>query len=104
VILNEMKKCLEEERFEDYSEGNKRFHDVIYNVSNKPEAVELVRTFKTQLVRHQFRTILVTGRNSNSIKEHIRIYEALKNSNKKEAEKAVRTHVKNVAKTIKDYY
>ncbi|WP_099157040.1 GntR family transcriptional regulator [Virgibacillus ndiopensis] len=103
-ILSEMEQSIQEERYDDYSKGNRKFHDVIYKASKKPEAVELVKTFKTQLVRHQFRTVLVAGRNFNSFNEHTNIYNALKNGDKKAVEEAIRIHISNVAKTIKDYY
>jgi DNA-binding GntR family transcriptional regulator len=103
-ILMAMEQCIKDNRFDDYSEGNKKFHNVIYNASNKQEAVELVRTIKTQLVRHQFRTVLVAGRNLDSIKEHKEIFDALKRRNKEDAENAIRTHIRNVANTISQYY
>jgi len=103
-ILIKMNECINEERFEDYSQNNKKFHNIIYNVSRKPEAVSIVKRFKTQLVRHQFRTIIVAGRNTDSIKEHTDIYNALERRNKQEVEKAITTHIGNVSKTIKVYY
>src|SRR5690625_1826376 len=65
-VLQEMEFSLESEKFDEYSRNNKRFHEIIYNSSKKPEAVELVKTFKTQLVRHQFRTVLVGNRSLKS--------------------------------------
>lgn len=103
-ILIKMNECIKEDRFEDYSQNNKEFHDIIYNASRKPEAVAIVKRFKAQLVRHQFRTIIVAGRNADSIKEHTNIYNAFERRDKEEVAKAISTHIGNVSKTIKVYY
>jgi DNA-binding FadR family transcriptional regulator len=56
------------------------------------------------LIRYQFRTILVPGRNQASYEEHERIYEALKSKDETAAEEAVRNHIVNVRETINNNY
>lgn len=104
LILKDMEVYLENNQFDEYSLKNREYHNVIYETSDKPYTVELVRAFKTQLVRLQFRTILVPGRNEQSVQEHRDIYEAIKNKKEEEAEQAIRKHINNVSETIKNYY
>jgi len=103
-IINQMEDCIENNRLDDYSNFNSKFHDIIYQASTNPQAVELVTTIKTQLSRYNLRTILIPGRNVNSFKEHHAIFTALKNREVDKAVEAIKLHISNVRKTIQDFY
>ncbi|WP_117017050.1 GntR family transcriptional regulator [Aeribacillus pallidus] len=103
-ILNKMESYLNSGNFEDYSKMNKRFHEIIYEASDNQQAVDMVNMIKVQLLRYHLRTILIPGRKENSLKEHKSIYLALKNRNADEAEKAIRTHISNIRKTIEENF
>lgn len=103
-ILEEMRNNLLMGNFDAYSNGNLKFHEVIYNASNNQQAVELVKMIKQQLKRLQFRTILVPGRNENSFKEHSDILSALRNREVELSEHLVKKHVANVRTTIVNNY
>ena len=68
----------EMKRFDEYSNLNKEFHNIIYQASRNVQAVEMINIIKNQLLRYHFRTILVPGRNKSSYKEHQNIFAALK--------------------------
>lgn len=104
ITIEQMDINQQNNKFDDYSAGNKIFHNTIYKAAKNTQAVELINMISTQLIRYQFRTILVPGRNKVSFKEHLRIYEALKKHDEQEAEDAVRSHVSNVRQTIKENY
>lgn len=103
-IAEGMQESLKENNFDKYSSLNKDFHDIIYEASQNQQSVELIKMIKTQLNRFHFRTILVPGRNQESIEEHKRILQALKSRNVEEAEKAIVSHVSNIRKIIETNY
>jgi DNA-binding GntR family transcriptional regulator len=103
-ILQKMAVQLQNNRFDEYSNLNKEFHNIIYKASTNVQAVELINIIKTQLIRYHFRTILVPGRNENSFKEHRRIFEALQARDENQASEAIRDHIRNVRKTIEQNY
>ncbi len=103
-ILQQMDSYLKQNRFDEYSNLNKEFHQIIYHASKNPQAVEIVNVIRTQLSRYHFRTILIPGRNQNSFQEHNKIFEALKSHDEKLAQEAVMNHVANVRTTIKENF
>lgn len=103
-ILDNMFRYLEKHEFDNYSNLNREFHEIIYNASGNSEAVEMIMIIRTQLIRFHFRTILVPGRNKESFKDHKRILDALKSRNAQEAKVVVEQHIANVRKTIEENY
>lgn len=103
-IVQQMKKYTEENDFDRYTLLNNEFHEIIYKASENKQAVEMINTIKNQLKRINFRSLLLPGRNQESLQEHIRIYEALKNRNEKEAAEAVEHHVDHVRQVIVQNY
>ncbi len=103
-VLEAMSVKLEHNRLDEYSHLNRQFHNNIYQLASNVQAVELINMIKTQLIRYHFRTILIPGRNQESMKEHQRIYEALEKHDELEAQAAVMNHVSNVRQTIKENY
>jgi len=103
-VLEEMRENLQQQKFDEYSNGNLKFHDIIYRASKNQQAVDMVKIIKQQLKRLQFRTILVPGRNESSFKEHSDILSVLRNREVELSEHLVKKHVANVRKTILDHY
>ncbi|NEY20820.1 GntR family transcriptional regulator [Bacillus ginsengihumi] len=103
-ILEEMKGHLENHRFDEYSNCNLSFHNIIYEASSNTQAVSMVQMIKTQLRRFQLKTILVPGRHEESFKEHQKILNALKLRDEKWVEDAVKYHISQVRRTIAENY
>lgn len=103
-ILERMKAHLANQEFDKYSSLNTEFHGIIYRSTGNIQAVELINMIRTQLIRYQFRTILVPGRSQSSFTEHAEIYKAIAARNELAAELAVRRHVSAVRETIKNNY
>lgn len=99
-ILAEMEIVLKKNKLDEYSNFNKEFHQIIYSVSKNVQAVEMINRIKTQLLRYHFRTILVPGRNKQSMKEHRKIFEALKSRDEQSAEETVKSHIAHVRETV----
>jgi len=100
AVLARMSKNLQNNRFDEYSAGNKELHNVIYTAAKNKQAIELISMISTQLIRYQFRTVLVPGRIQQSYQEHVQIVEALAAHDEKLAEEAVRNHITNIRQTI----
>ncbi|MFJ7738726.1 GntR family transcriptional regulator [Lysinibacillus sp. NPDC097287] len=103
-ILENMKDYLRKNNFDGYSECNLQFHEIIYNASENEQAVDIVKIIKQQLKRLQIKTILVPGRNNDSLMEHANILEALRERNPEKIEKQLKEHVANVRSTIENNY
>lgn len=104
LYMEQMKRHIEEHEFEQYSQLNQKFHEIIYTASKNKPAVEMIHIIKNQLSRIQFRTILVPGRNQESLREHIRIYEAMKSRDEKEASAAIEAHIRSIQQVIVQNY
>ncbi|HMM22099.1 MAG TPA: GntR family transcriptional regulator [Selenomonadales bacterium] len=104
IILEQMKLFLNNNEFDKYSEQNKEFHAVIYQLASNRPAVDIITIIRTQLIRYQFRTILVPGRKDLSFAEHMTIYEALREHNEDQAELAIKRHVASVRKVVEQNY
>jgi DNA-binding GntR family transcriptional regulator len=85
-----------------YSDTNSRMHAAITRVSGNQTATRLIAGLKAQMVRFQYRTILVAGRSKQSVAEHTAIVEAIANHDGEAAAAAMRLHLQHVAETLKD--
>lgn len=103
-VLDLMESHLKNERFDEYSNLNKEFHNIIYQASRNVQAVEMINIIKNQLLRYHFRTILVPGRNKSSYKEHQNIFAALKARDPNQVEQVTRLHIANVRKTVEENF
>jgi DNA-binding GntR family transcriptional regulator len=82
------------------SDVNAELHAKIVELSGHATAQRLIRSLNSQMVRFQFRTILIPGRPSQSHEEHSAIVEAVANGEADKAERAMRRHLTNVAKAL----
>lgn len=103
-VLSEMKVDLNEGKQREYTENNVRFHEMIYEACPNDKAVEIAKSLKLQLRRYSGRTILIAGRAKESYSEHSMLLEAFEKHNSHEAEHAMRFHISNMRKTLKENY
>lgn len=82
------------------SDVNAELHAKIVELSGHATAQRLIRSLNSQMVRFQFRTILIPGRPSQSHEEHSAIVEAVAAGDADKAERAMRRHLTNVAKAL----
>lgn len=83
-----------------YSECNARFHARILDASRHQTAQRLVVGLRAQIVRFQFRTILVPGRPQQSLAEHERILKALACRDGDAAAAAMEAHLTHVVENL----
>jgi DNA-binding GntR family transcriptional regulator len=94
--LGRMSRRLDENDLLGYSEGNAELHAAIISAAKHETAARLITGLRAQLVRFQFRTILVPGRPPESFAEHTAIVEAIAARDRDAAEAAMRGHLSHV--------
>ncbi|MEQ4303941.1 GntR family transcriptional regulator [Plantactinospora sp. B6F1] len=98
--LARMARKLEQDDLLGYSEGNAKLHAAIIAASRHETAARLITGLRAQLVRFQYRTILVPGRPTLSFEEHTAIVEAIAARDPDAAEAAMRRHLGHVESTL----
>lgn len=83
-----------------YSEGNAALHGAIIAAARHETAARLITGLRAQLVRFQYRTILVPGRPPQSFAEHAAIVDAIAARDPDAAEAAMRLHLSHVEGTL----
>jgi len=104
AILAEMKEHLDKGELKEYSQGNWRFHQVIYSRCPNRPAVDIVMSIKNQLNRYNVKTIFIQGRGDNSFAEHQAILEAVRKGDPDLAERLMRAHIASMREVLKKYY
>ena len=82
------------------SDVNAQLHAKIVELSGHATAQRLISALNSQMVRFQFRTILIPGRPSQSHQEHSAIVEAVAAGDATKAERAMHRHLTNVAEAL----
>lgn len=83
------------------SEASTQMHRQILEIARHATAARLCDGLRAQNVRHQFRTILVPGRASQSLDEHGAIVEAIADGDPVRADQAARRHVDQIAEALR---
>ena len=104
AILRDMKRLYEEANLMEYSMRNMEFHGCIYESSPNRLAAELILSIRNQIGRYNFKTILVPGRSTHSMEEHIALFEAYKTHDADRAKEITLKHVSNLLKTLHSNY
>lgn len=97
AFIRKMQVALKASDLIEYSKTNGHLHAEIARISGHVTAVRLLATLKSQLVRFQYRTILLPGRPANSLAEHEAIVDAICASNPERAERVMRAHLAHIA-------
>jgi DNA-binding GntR family transcriptional regulator len=86
------------------SNANARLHAAILEASGHETARRLSRTLSSQIVRFQFRTVLLPGRPDHSLAEHSEIVEAIAARDADAAERAMQRHLLHVAEALRMHH
>lgn len=99
-ILVDMRRLLDLGDLIGASDENAVLHRRLMLIAEHHTASRLISTLKSQLVRFQYRTILLPGRAESSFAEHSAIVDAVAAGNPEAAETAMRTHLTHVAEAL----
>lgn len=100
-IVAEMRRLLEVGDLIALSNANARLHAAILEASGHDTAKRLSRTLSSQIVRFQYRTVLLPGRPDHSFDEHAGIVEAIVARDPDAAEQAMQRHLLHVAEALR---
>ncbi|HEY5428606.1 MAG TPA: GntR family transcriptional regulator [Solirubrobacteraceae bacterium] len=100
AILTEMGRLLEAGDLLKASDGNAILHRRLLDAGGHATANRLISGLRSQLVRFEYRTILVPGRSERSLAEHTAIVDAVAGGDPDQAEAAMRTHLSHVAAAL----
>lgn len=92
----EMRRALDAGDLILYSDLNGQLHTEFYRIAALPIVARLLLTLKSQLVRFQYRPVLLPGRAQKSIEEHAEIIKAVCAADPDWAERAMRDHIAKV--------
>jgi DNA-binding GntR family transcriptional regulator len=102
TILAEMRRRLDAGDLLGASDENVVLHRQLLAMAAHATAARLISTLKSQLVRFQYRTILVPGRSESAYEEHRAIVDAVAAGDAERAEQAMHTHLAHVAEALRD--
>ncbi|MBV9416144.1 MAG: GntR family transcriptional regulator, partial [Solirubrobacterales bacterium] len=102
-ILTDMRRRLDAGDLLGASDHNAVLHGRILEVAGHATAARLIATLKSQLVRFQYRTILLPGRSEHSFAEHSVIVQAIAALYLVAAERAMRAHLSHVAEALRGH-
>ena len=100
-IVEEMRRRREADDLLGVSEENARLHRRLIEIGGHATASRLISSLNTQIVRFQYRTILLPGRGERSLSEHVAIIDAVASGDPDAAEAAMRTHLSHVAEALR---
>ena len=100
-VLREMRSLLDAGDLLAVSDQNGELHRRILAASGHRTAIRLIEGLNSQIVRFQFRTILVPGRSERSFEEHSAIVDAIAGHDPEAAETAMRAHLAHVADALR---
>jgi DNA-binding GntR family transcriptional regulator len=101
-ILAEMRRLLDAGDLLAASDANALLHDRLRRIGGHATANRLIAELRSQLVRFEYRTILVPGRSRHSLAEHTAIVDAVAAGNADAAEEAMRLHLSRVGDALRD--
>jgi DNA-binding GntR family transcriptional regulator len=100
-ILARMREMLDAGDLLGASDQNAVLHRRLLEIAGHATATRLIGTLRSQLVRFQYRTILLPGRSECSYAEHCAIVDAIAAGDPDAAEAAMRAHLTHVAEALR---
>ena len=102
AILAEMRRLLDAGDLLAASDANALLHDRLRRIGGHATANRLISELRSQLVRFEYRTILVPGRSQRSLAEHTAIVDAVAAGDPNAAESAMRVHLAHVGDALRE--
>ena len=99
-IVAEMEQMIQANEMLSYSRLNGRLHTAILRAARDETLHRMLASLNHALVRYQYRTVLVPGRQAQSLREHQELVRAIAARDPLAAEQAMRTHVSHVRQTL----
>jgi DNA-binding GntR family transcriptional regulator len=101
AILGRMRALLDSGDLLGASDQNAVLHAKLLEIAGHDTATRLISALKSQMVRFQYRTILLPGRSERSVAEHTAVVDAIAAGEGDAAEEAMRAHLSHVADALR---
>jgi DNA-binding GntR family transcriptional regulator len=101
AILGDMQRLRQADDLIGVSDENAKLHRRLLEISGHATASRLIATLNSQIVRFQYRTILLPGRSELSAAEHAAIVDAIAAGDGDAAEDAMRAHLSHIADALR---
>ena len=101
TILAAMQRLRDADDLLGVSNENAKLHRRVLDISGHETASRLIATLNSQIVRFQYRTILLPGRSERSAAEHAAIVDAIAAGDGDAAEDAMRAHLSHIADALR---
>ncbi|MBN9885875.1 GntR family transcriptional regulator [Salipiger abyssi] len=101
-IVGEMEALFLSDDLIRYSRTNGLFHRKLHEIAQHETATKMLGMLRSQMVRFQYRAILVPDRARKSLAEHKAVFAAVEANSPDRAEHAMRRHLKGVIDGIRD--
>ena len=102
-LLDEMKQAIGQKDLGGYSRCNQQLHQVIYSACSNRSAAELLCSVKARISRFDLKTILLPGRDRQSLAEHTALCQALREGDPERAEALAAAHVEGIREVLEQY-
>lgn len=102
--LEQMRRYKAEGNLMEYSQGNRKFHQILYDACPNRTAAEIISNLKNQMSKYNSKTILIPGRSEHGHAEHTEILNALRERDVHKAEHAMCKHIRGVRQVFEQYY
>lgn len=102
-LLGEMERAIGCGDLAGYSRCNQAFHRLIYSACSNHSAVELLESVKARISRFDLKTVLIPGRDRQSLAEHTALCKALRAGDPAEAEALAAAHVEGIRQVLQQY-
>jgi DNA-binding GntR family transcriptional regulator len=100
AVLARQRGALDKQDLMGASDVNAQLHAKIVELSGHATAQRLISALNSQMVRFQFRTILIPGRPNQSHQEHTAIVDAVTAGDANKAQRAMHRHLTTVAEAL----
>ena len=100
-VVPEMQRLRESDHLLAVSDENAKLHRRLLDISGHVTAARLIGALNSQMVRFQYRTILLPGRSERSFAEHAELIAAIASRDGERAEAAMRAHLSSVADALR---
>jgi len=99
-IINQFEQYMEKNNVQGLIKKDIEFHDLIYKASRNEKLIQIIANLKDQV--HRFRVVYLKDYSSPKeiIREHLHIYEAIKNGDAEQAEMLAALHIKHQEQTM----
>ena len=102
-LLDEMKQAIGQKDLGGYSRCNQQLHQVSYSACSNRSAAELLCSVKARISRFDLKTILLPGRDRQSLAEHAALCQALREGDPERAEALAAAHVEGIQEVLEQY-